>query len=185
MCLKSYKSDSISRKSILLACVLMSFLGGGCNKKSPHKTNDTELPEGALGPLRVITFAIAGTPVEIEIAITRQEQAQGLMYRKSMPGDHGMLFVYTTPQYMRFWMKNTLIPLSIAYIREDGTISNIEKMEPHTGPFDPTEHYISRQKCLYALEMNRGWFERHSVEAGDVIDMPVEEIHRLSEQPSP
>ncbi len=137
------------------------------------------MPEWALGPLPTFQMEIAGTPVEIEVATSPTEQQQGLMYRSSMPENHGMLFVYDEPRYMSFWMKNTKIPLSIAYIREDGTISNIEKMKPHTSSFEPTERYISRNPCLFALEMNQGWFEKHGIKAGDKIRFPIEEIEKI------
>lgn len=140
------------------------------------------LPAGALGTLETILFEIRGVPVEIEVAVTPQEQQQGLMYRDSMPENHGMLFVYPQPQYMSFWMKNTRIPLSIAFIREDGVISNIEDMEPQKGPLVPSERYVSRQKSLYALEMNQGWFDKHGVKEGDQLELPGEEIERIKQK---
>lgn len=93
-----------------------------------------------------------------------------------------MLFVYPQPQYMSFWMKNTRIPLSIAFIREDGVISNIEDMEPQKGPLVPSERYVSRQKSLYALEMNQGWFDKHGVKEGDQLELPGEEIERIKQK---
>ncbi|RJP21099.1 MAG: DUF192 domain-containing protein [Candidatus Omnitrophota bacterium] len=137
------------------------------------------MPEWALGQLPTIRMEIGGVAVEIEVAIFPREQQQGLMYRESMPENHGMLFVYDEPRYLSFWMKNTKIPLSIAFIRQDGVISNIEKMKPHTGPMNPTESYVSKYECVYALEMNEGWFERHGIKAGDVIHFPKEEIERI------
>lgn len=134
------------------------------------------MPANALPPLRSITINLGGTEIEVEVAITYQEQMQGLMYRKSMPENHGMLFGYSQPKYMSFWMKDTLIPLSIAYIREDGIIGNIENMVPQNGNITPTERYNSKYKTLYALEMNQGWFERHHVQAGDQVEIPVEQI---------
>ena len=151
------------------------ILIGACSPKE----EPSSMPNGALGPLRTVNFEIQETPVEIEVAIGSNEQQQGLMYRESMPENHGMLFVYTKPRYMSFWMKNTKIPLSIAFIREDGVISNIEKMEPFSGPLNPTVYYQSVNKSLYALEMNQGWFERHGLKAGDKIDLPVEEIQAM------
>jgi len=144
--------------------------------------NTNSLPPGALGPLRTVQFELGGETVEIEVAITAAEQRQGLMYRESMPDNHGMLFVYDTPQYLSFWMKNTNIPLSIAFIREDGVISNIEKMEPYQGPLDPLDHYNARQRVVYALEMNQGWFEKHGIKAGDKIDLPFDEIEKMKQQ---
>ncbi|MDX9755819.1 MAG: DUF192 domain-containing protein [bacterium] len=135
--------------------------------------------EGRLGPLRTLQFELGGVPVEIEVALRMDEQTQGLMYRESMPENHGMLFVYPQPRYMSFWMKNTRIPLAIAFIREDGVISNIEEMEPYTGLFDPDVSYRSKYQCLYALEMNQGWFAKHGIKEGDRIALPVEQIEAL------
>ncbi|MGC9327485.1 MAG: DUF192 domain-containing protein [Candidatus Hinthialibacter sp.] len=150
----------------------------GCSEE--EKARENLKPPGALDPLQTVQFELGGVEVEIEVAITQAEQMQGLMFRESMPDNHGMLFVNKQPRFLSFWMKNTLIPLSIAFIREDLIISNIEKMKPQTGSFEPVERYYSRYKCLYALEMNEGWFERHGIEAGDKIDLPLEKIEQIA-----
>ncbi len=160
---------------ISLFCVVWM---NGCSE--PDAVQKHSMPPGALGPLRTMEFEIKGVPVEIEVAVTQREQSQGLMYRESMPENHGMLFVYTEPRYMHFWMKNTKIPLSIAYMKEDGTISNIEKMDPPSNPLEPLQHYNSRYKCLYALEMNQGWFEKHGITVGDTLDLPFDQIKQLA-----
>ena len=139
----------------------------------------SSLPPGALGPLQTVSLKIGDAGTEIEVALSYEEQAQGLMYRGSMPENHGMLFVYTKPQYLQFWMKNTRIPLSIAFLLEDGTISNIENMKPYTGPLEPVERYASRLPSVYALEMNQGWFARHGVKEGDRIAIPVDAIRKI------
>lgn len=151
----------------------------GCSGE--RTSNESGLPPGALGPLQTIEAELNGVPVTIEVAINQAEQAQGLMYRESMPENHGMLFVYEQPRFMGFWMKNTLIPLDIAYIREDMTIGNIETMTPHRGPFDPPS-YRSTYPSLYALEMNAGWFAENGFSAGDRIDLPTGEIQKLLQQ---
>ena len=154
---------------VALACVSCGVRQGSSDR-----------PPGALGPLPVVTFTLGGISVEVEVASAPDEQQQGLMYRESMPENHGMLFVYREPMFMRFWMKNTRIPLAIAFIREDGVISNIEEMTPEPGPFDPVHLYSSRQRCLYALEMNAGWFQKHGIQPGDRIDLPLDEIQRIA-----
>ena len=159
---------------VFLAAFLLALIG--CSGQSTHTPG---VPANALGALRTVECVIAKQIVTIEIAITPREQRQGLMYRESMPTDHGMLFVYREPQYMSFWMKNTKIPLSIAYIRDDGVIGNIEKMEPHRGPFDPVVSYRSKYKSLYALEMNQGWFEANGLKPGEPISLPYDEIQRM------
>ncbi|MBZ0256904.1 DUF192 domain-containing protein, partial [bacterium] len=148
----------------------------GCSQQPPTAPG---VPADALGPLRSIDFVINDQIVTIELAIKPSEMRQGLMYRESMLENHGMLFIYNAPQYMSYWMKNTKIPLSIAFVREDGVIGNIEDMEPHTGPFDPVKSYRSKYKCLYALEMNQGWFERRGLKAGDKLSLPYDEIENI------
>ena len=164
---------------VVAGLILLIFYSACSENPNP----ESNVPPGALGPLKTITLTMGGVEVETEVARTETEQQQGLMYRESMPENHGMLFVYPEPRYMFFWMKNTKIPLAIAFIREDGVVGNIEEMKPAAGPFDPLEHYASKYKSRFALEMNRGWFERHGVKEGDRIEIPLEAIQRLGEGP--
>lgn len=164
--------------TLFFALLVLAVLGCGSGK-NPAST--AGLPEGALGPLQTVEAVLNGVPVTIEVAITPAEQQQGLMYRESMPENHGMLFVYEEPRYLSFWMKNTLIPLDIAYIRKDMTIGNIETMEPHRGPFTP-KGYPSRYPSMYALEMNAGWFAENGFAAGDGVELPVDDIQKLVER---
>ena len=108
------------------------------------------------------------TPVEItvEIARTEEEKAQGLMYRKKLPDGEGMIFIYDRDQQMSFWMKNTVIPLSIAFIASDGRIIEIKDMRP----LDLSAVQSSRS-VRYALETPQGWFDRAGVKPGDVINI--------------
>ncbi len=89
----------------------------------------------------------------------------GLMYRKSLGESSGMLFVYEQPGPWRMWMKNTLIPLSVAFLDTRGRVLNVEDMEPET----ETAHG-ALGAAAYALEMNQGWFRRHRVRAGDKVE---------------
>jgi uncharacterized membrane protein (UPF0127 family) len=117
----------------------------------------------------VLTITRAGsTPVEItvEIARTEEEKAQGLMHRKKLPDGTGMGFIYDRDQQMSFWMKNTVIPLSIAFIASDGTIIEIKDMRP----LDLSSVRSSRS-VRYALETPQGWFERAGVQPGDVLNL--------------
>jgi len=106
------------------------------------------------------------TPVEItvEIAKTDQERAQGLMHRKKLPDGEGMIFIFERDEHLSFWMKNTLIPLSIAFIASDGRITEIKDMQP----LDLTSVTSSRS-VRYALETPQGWFSRAGVKPGDVV----------------
>ena len=100
-----------------------------------------------------------------EVAATEQSRTTGLMYRFSLNPDSGMLFVFGTPQPMTFWMKNTYVPLSIAFIDADGRIVNIEDMAPQT-----EATHGSRGLALYALEMKKGWFGANGIGPGDRVD---------------
>jgi uncharacterized protein len=111
-----------------------------------------------------MNLKVDGHPVTAEIAATDDLRMLGLMYRNSLPSEAGMLFVYDEPGYYAMWMKNTLIPLSVAFIDERGRIVNIEEMKPQT--LDP---HGSAGIVRYSLEMNAGWFARNGVKAGAVI----------------
>lgn len=114
------------------------------------------------GPEASVVFAVEGSPrLSIEVARTPEERGRGLMGRESLPADGGMLFVYQQLSHSRFWMKNTLVPLSIAFIAADGTILGILDMEPQT-----EESHGIDEPYMYALEANQGWFEEHDVETG-------------------
>jgi uncharacterized protein len=100
-----------------------------------------------------------------ETAATTATRTVGLMHRFSLKPDHGMLFVFDAPQPLAFWMKNTYVPLSIAFIGADGRILNIEDMTPQTETTHP-----SRGLALYALEMKKGWFAERAIVAGDRVE---------------
>lgn len=104
------------------------------------------------------------TVIKAEIAVSDEERAQGLMHRKKLPDGEGMLFVYDRDQIMSFWMKNTLIPLSIAFIASDGRIIEIKDMYPHD-----ENTVLSSRSVRYALEVPQGWFSRVGVQAGDTV----------------
>lgn len=114
---------------------------------------------------RQTTIRVGGTDVTVEIADDPEARGKGLMNRDSLPEDHGMLFVYPEEQILSFWMRNTLIPLDIAFIDRNGFILEIQQMEPH----DETSH-ASSQPAMYALELRQGWFEDHGVESGDRVE---------------
>jgi uncharacterized protein len=113
---------------------------------------------------------LAGQTLTVEIAATPDTMARGLMYREHLPDDHGMLFIWPADQIVAMWMKNTLIPLSVAFIGSDFHVLNIADMEPHSRQVHP-----SHGPARYALELNQGWFARYGVEAGSRI----EDLERL------
>jgi uncharacterized membrane protein (UPF0127 family) len=108
-----------------------------------------------------ITLDVAGHAVVAEVAATPATRNTGLMNRFSIGPDQGMVFVFSTPQPLSFWMHNTYTPLSIAFIDAQGRILNIADMAPQT---DDT--HLSNGAALYALEMRKGWFEHNGIAAG-------------------
>ena len=108
----------------------------------------------------------AAVPVKVEIARTDEERGKGLMFRKSLPDGEGMLFIFEREQQLFFWMKNTLIPLSIAYITSNGRIVEIKDMQPLNESPVP-----SSVPVRYALEVPQGWFSRAGIKPGDVLKL--------------
>ena len=104
--------------------------------------------------------------LSVELALTSEQKATGLMYRESLPENSGMIFLYDPWTSGSFWMKNTLIPLSIAFFDPDGRIIYITDMEPQT-----TESHGPGKPFKAALETNKGWFERNNVSVGDRIEI--------------
>lgn len=99
--------------------------------------------------------------IEAEVAATDQNRQIGLMRRKVMEPQHGMLFVFAQPNTYCMWMRNTLIPLSVAFLDDQGKIINIEDMQPQT-----EDNHCARKPARYALEMNIGWFSQRGLKAG-------------------
>ena len=115
--------------------------------------------------LPTVQLNIKGHRLVAETAATTATRTVGLMHRFSLKPDHGMLFVFDAPQPLAFWMKNTFVPLSIAFLGADGRILNIEDMAPQTEATHP-----SRGLALYALEMKKGWFAERAIAAGDRVE---------------
>ena len=127
--------------------------------------------------LNIINFLGERIGVEVEIADTSTEQAQGLMGRTELAQDAGMLFVFEHDRSPGFYMRNTLIPLSIAFIDAEGRIVDIQDMQP----LDETYHYPA-EPARYALEVNQGFFAQRGVEVGNTVELP--ESPSLAETPS-
>ena len=102
--------------------------------------------------------------IDAEVAQTPDERSIGLMFRRTMGDSEGMLFAFEEPAVQCFWMKNTLIPLAVAFIVDDGTIVNIDRMLPQT--LDP---HCSDKPVRYVLEMNDGWFGKRGIKAGSKL----------------
>jgi uncharacterized membrane protein (UPF0127 family) len=132
----------------ILVAVIVTLLAG-CPSRSP-------------AGMAIIKVDIEGHPLKAEVAATTEQRTRGLMYRRELGRNAGMLFAYENPSALSFWMKNTFIPLSIAFIADDGSIVHITDMAPQT-----LAPHRSPKPVRYALEVNRGWFEDRNISAGD------------------
>jgi uncharacterized membrane protein (UPF0127 family) len=113
-----------------------------------------------------VVIEVQGINLILEYADNFELRSQGLMYRKSMCSDCGMLFNFNQIKPAGMWMRNTFIPLDVAFIRKDGTITDIKAMTPH----DETTT-TSSENVLYAWEMNQGWFKRNNIVVGDKVSV--------------
>jgi uncharacterized membrane protein (UPF0127 family) len=102
--------------------------------------------------------------IDTQLATTEQQRATGLMFRKDMPQTEGMLFIFEQASHQCFWMKNTLLPLTAAFVANDGTIVNLADMKPQT-----TDSHCSSQPVRFVLEMNQGWFAKKGIKAGSKL----------------
>lgn len=106
--------------------------------------------------------------INAEVARTPDQRAVGLMHRRTMPANDGMLFVFEQASTQCFWMKNTLLPLSIAFLGDDGTVVNIADMQPRS-----LDSHCSAKPVRLALEMNQGWFAKRGLKSGSKLQGPV------------
>lgn len=105
--------------------------------------------------------------IQAQVAATPQQRAIGLMFRPDMPVNEGMLFVFERPAVQCFWMKNTLIPLTAAFVADDGSIVNLADMQPQS-----LDSHCSEKPVRYVLEMNQGWFKKRGLKAGSRLSGP-------------
>jgi len=99
--------------------------------------------------------------ITAQVALSPQQREIGLMFRKEMPQQEGMIFIFEEPSQQCFWMKNTLLPLTAAFVADDGTIVNLVDMKPQT-----TDSHCSTKPVRFVLEMNQGWFAKKGIKAG-------------------
>jgi uncharacterized protein len=139
---------TLPRRSITLAVAMFAWCGVALAQNTAQK-------------LPTITMNAGMHLIQAEVAQTPEQRGIGLMHRAKMGANEGMLFVFETPTQQCFWMKNTLLPLSIAFLADDGRVVNIEDMAPQT-----LNGHCSRQPVRFALEMNQGWFARRGIKPG-------------------
>ena len=155
----------------LYLCVLSAIalvVAAGCTKPAvpaPPVSSEPPLPTQAQGQLPTLKLWLGAEELVTEIASTLPQVQTGMMFRTNMAENAGMLFVFSVPHRAAFWMKNTSVPLSAAYISPDGTILEIHDLHPHnTNSVEATS-----QQMQYVLEANQGWFKRHNISTGAVI----------------
>jgi len=161
-------------KTPIFFLFLFVLLLAGCGSQDTSANASPQAKSTGPGPeLRTLTIDSSGggeVKVRVEIADDLPEQERGLMDRTALGKNRGMLFVFPDEKVRSFWMKNTLIPLSIAYIDSDGRIVDLQDMKPLD---DDPPHYVSAEPAQYALEVNQGFFDEHGVKVGDRAELPV------------
>ncbi len=145
------------KRYLMLATMLALSLLLSCSADEQEK---------AQKKLPTATITINSVQIKAELAVTDEQKQRGLMFRTAVPDGAGMLFVYTEDRPLVFWMKNTIIPLSIAYLAADGTIVDILDMQPLSLAGVP-----SSRSVRYALEVSQGWFAKVGIRVGDKADL--------------
>ena len=161
---------------LLLASLLIAGCGGteansgGGDSDAGAATEEASQDSSlATGTVRISSGG-GGVEVRVEVADDTEEMTRGLMGRTALAEDAGMLFVYPNERELSFWMRGTLIPLSIAFIDAEGRIVDIQDMKALD---DEPPHYTSAEPARYALEVNKGFFDKRGVEVGDRARLPI------------
>ena len=123
------------------------------------------LAAGARAELPEITLSVGGQKITAEVASTDAERSLGLMHRRMLPENRGMLFVFPEVAMHAMWMMNTYLPLTVAFLDANGVIINIADMQPHT-----RDTHSTLRPAKYALEMNQGWFKKRGIKPGAKLD---------------
>jgi len=166
-------------RSLALAALIglgLGSCGGGGGDSTPVTTEPTpttpvtpstptipETPVSSDG-LPIIQLQAGTVTISAEVANTAEQREKGLMYRTELGWNSGMLFEFSEPVGLCMWMQNTTIPLSVAFMEDDGTIVNIEDMQPLT-----EEEHCGTKQLRFSLEMNQGWFALNNIKPGDKI----------------
>ena len=130
----------------------------GCALWSGHSAQAQNAPQMNLTRIKI---GAGMHLIDTQLATNAEQRATGLMFRTEMPASEGMLFIFEQASEQCFWMKNTLIPLTAAFVADDGTIVNLADMKPQT-----TDSHCSTKPVRYVLEMNQGWFGKKGIKAG-------------------
>ncbi len=139
--------------------------GGNAVAIAPSTAADPGEPVQAQPRLQTMKLWVGPEELVTELALTPQQERTGMMFRTNMPENEAMLFVFAVPHQASFWMKNTVLPLSAAYIDPEGTILEIHDLQPH----NTNAVVAASDRVQYVLETNQGWFRRHTVKIGSVL----------------
>lgn len=148
------------RKHLLAAlCILTCFYSVACDQSSPE-------PQATVSADTYFPIQIGDRLLQVQLAVTEAEQQRGLMFRKELDADSGMLFIFPAPAQRAFWMKNTPIPLDIGYFDSQGKLTEIRALFP----YDETSVPSASKNILIAVETNRGWFKANQIRPGAQLD---------------
>lgn len=145
----------MNRLLVCLSCLLALLTGPAWSREAPQ----LQLPR--------VTLKAGMHLIQAQVAATPEQRSIGLMFREEMPGGEGMLFVFEQPAGQCFWMKNTLLPLTAAFVGDDGTIVNLVDMKPQN-----LDSHCSAGPVRYVLEMHQGWFAKRGIQAGFRLSGP-------------
>lgn len=152
----------------ILAAALISLAAASCDAQS-GSDGTGQRPASATASHRPQAVLPDGSLITLELAITPEEISQGLMFRPSLPEDRGMLFIFGMERVPSFWMKNTMIPLDLIFLDDDGTVVEIVgNAQPCA--VEPCPHYIPSRPAAAVVEVAAGVTDRHGLAAGDAID---------------
>ncbi|MGE0350210.1 DUF192 domain-containing protein [Hydrogenophaga sp.] len=146
----------MKRLHLCLISLVLFFTGNAWSQETPQ----LQLPR--------VTLSIGMRLIDAQVATTPQQRAIGLMFRREMGTNEGMLFVFEQSADQCFWMKNTLLPLTAAFVADDGTIVNLADMQ--AGSLDS---HCSARPVRYVLEMHQGWFDKRGIKAGAKLTGPM------------
>ena len=162
------------RKLTALGLIGLAVALAACSGGRGEAATGDSAPQSGLPVLWFTNAQAQSAALRVEVADDPQEQTCGLMWRTEMPADQGMLFVFTYDYFGGFWNKNTLIPLSVAYVAGDGTIVDIVEMEAIREGEEPTiqqPRLVAERPVRFVIEVNQGWFARHQIANGDRVNV--------------
>lgn len=157
--------DYVKKAFLLQAMMVWVLLGAGC--AGGDESDKAAAAGQAQRGLPEIVLRSGQAEVRVELAVTDEQKNIGLMFRRELADGRGMLFVYDADQRMSYWMKNTFVPLSIAFLSADGVIREIYDMQPES-----LASVSSSRSVRYALEVPQGWFGRAGLRPGDQFNFP-------------